>query len=335
MNRHYDALITGADISTLIADGFLALPKSVAIEVELNSLKTGIHGDYTVSSSNELYSSPAMQSLLLKAYANHAIGKKTLIFNNGIATSLQVQETFNAAGIPIRHLDNKTPAEERTAILKWFKKTKSAVLTSVSILTTGFDEPTVQAVILNRATTSLTLYHQMIGRGSRRLPSKKNFSIIDLGNNIQRFGEWQQPVDWKYVFEHPAVFAQQLQYQASGTSAVQSHALSAEIRAQFPNTLEMTFDIESHYQEAIDNDQKPKMVIRQSIRQQALMCIENAETVSQALQLAEVLEPEIQWRVKQYVQCLGKVTKSYKEWLLEDYRATLRKMVQKIFYRLN
>ena len=114
-------------------------------------------------------------------------------------------------------MDNKTSKENRKEILKWFKKTKGAVLTSVSILTTGFDEPTVQTVILNRATTSITLYHQMIGRGARKLPNKKSFTIIDLGNNIDRFGPWEEPVDWKYAFEQPEAFAQQLQVQLGGS----------------------------------------------------------------------------------------------------------------------
>jgi type I site-specific restriction endonuclease len=57
-------------------------------------------------------------------------------------------------------------------VLQWLKETPDAIVTSVGILTTGFDEPTVECIILNRATRSLTLYHQMIGRGSRRLPTK-------------------------------------------------------------------------------------------------------------------------------------------------------------------
>ncbi|MFD1605342.1 DEAD/DEAH box helicase [Flavobacterium artemisiae] len=332
MKKHYKSLVVGENISELIAQGFLAKPQSHVYEVELNSLKTGIHGDYTVSSSNELYSSPAMLELLLKAYNENGSGKKTLIFNNGIAASQKVYETFTEAGIAIKHLDNKTPDSERKEILKWFKKTKDAVLTSVSILTTGFDEPTVENVILNRATTSITLYHQMIGRGSRKLPSKKTFTIIDLGNNIQRFGAWEEPVDWKYVFERPEEFAKQLHYQLSGgSSAVQSHGLSAELRAQFPNTLEMTFDIEGHYQEAIDTDKKPKTVIQQSIRQHAKMCMDNAETLSQAIALAEALQPEIDWRVKQYVKCLDNASRNYKTWLLEDYQNRLKGLIIKLY----
>ena len=58
----------------------------------------------------------------------------------------------------IRHLDNTSSNEDRKDILHWFKHTPDAILTSVGILTTGFDEPTVETIILNRATKSLTLY---------------------------------------------------------------------------------------------------------------------------------------------------------------------------------
>ena len=336
LKRQYDSLITGENISNLIEEGFLARPQSFVYEVELNTLKTGIHGDYTVSSSNELYSSAAMLDLLLKAYRENAAGKKTLIFNNGIDTSLKVNETFKTAGIAIRHLDNKTPDAERKEILQWFKKTKNAVLTSVSILTTGFDEPSVQHVILNRATTSITLYHQMVGRGSRKLPSKKTFTIIDLGNNIQRFGEWQEPVDWTFAFERPEAFAKQLNHHANGSSSsVQSHAISAELRAKFPNTLEMTFDVEEHYQEAIAMEEKPKIVIRESIRQHAKMCLDNAQTLTEAVSLAECLTPEIEWRVKQYVKCLENASKNYKEWLMEDYQNRLKGLIIKLYPKIH
>jgi len=137
-------------------------------------------------------------------------GKKTLIFNNGIHTSLYVLDTFKEAGYTIKHLDNTTSAEERKDILKWFKHTPDAILTSVGILTTGFDEPTVETIIINRATKSLTLYFQMIGRGSRLLPNKKEFTIIDLGNNAARFGLWYARVDWQHIFKSTEIYFENL-----------------------------------------------------------------------------------------------------------------------------
>ena len=177
-----------------------------------------------------------------------------------------------------------------------FKKTKGAILTSVSILTTGFDEPTVQSVILNRATNSLTLYHQMIGRGARRLPQKKRFTVIDLGNNTDRFGEWDAPMDWKYIFDHPDEFNAGLH----GHSDFDNHTIPAQLRAKFPNSLEVGFDIVSAYEQAVATGAKVKTVLRDSIRQHALMCADNADTISAAMELASLLDKEVQWRVRQY-----------------------------------
>ncbi|MEP3383316.1 MAG: DEAD/DEAH box helicase, partial [Flavobacteriaceae bacterium] len=194
MKDHYKHLIIGESIKSLIQRQFLARADLYNYDVSLKTLKLGINGDYTVKSSDEFYGNHSMLGKLVSAYEEIAKGTKTLIFNNGINTSLYVYETFKKAGYDVRHLDNKNTATERKEILDWFAKTPGAILTSVSILTTGFDEPSVQSIILNRATRSLTLYFQMIGRGSRILPEKKEYKVIDMGNNIARFGPWDAPV---------------------------------------------------------------------------------------------------------------------------------------------
>ncbi|SMC87663.1 DEAD/DEAH box helicase [Pedobacter africanus] len=329
MRRNYNELVVGAPICSLIESGYLARPFTWKYDVELNTLKTGIHGDFTVSTSDELYSSKPMLDLLVHAYERHSKNKKTLIFNNGIFTSRKVEEVFSALGYPIRHLDNKTSPAERKEILQWLKKTRGAILTSVSILTTGFDEPTIQTVILNRATTSITLYHQMIGRGSRRLPQKKTFSIIDLGNNTERFGEWAAPIDWQHVFENPETYHEML----NSRTSYQAHQIPSDMRDKFPASREISFDVQAAHQAALESGKKARVVIRDSIRQHALMCVDNSDSIIQALELTAELNKEIDWRIKQYGKCLGKVTKNYTDWLKEDYMVKLKKLIEKIMGR--
>ena len=84
--------------------------------------------------------------------------------------------------------------------LKWLKETDSAILCNVDILTTGFDEPSVECIIVNRSTTSLALWLQMTGRGGRLYPGKEYFNIIDLGLNAVRHGDWSDPRNWKSIF---------------------------------------------------------------------------------------------------------------------------------------
>ncbi|HRN99406.1 MAG TPA: DEAD/DEAH box helicase family protein, partial [Flavobacterium sp.] len=67
MNENYDELITGDTIQSLIDNGFLARATTYSYDVGLSSLKVGINGDYTVKSSEELYSTFLMQEKLLHA----------------------------------------------------------------------------------------------------------------------------------------------------------------------------------------------------------------------------------------------------------------------------
>ena len=206
LNDNYDELLVGHSIKSLIEAKYLSDAETFTYDVNLHGLKIGSNGDFTISSSDKVYSNYFMQEKLLFAYEELAVGKKTLIFNSGIESSRSVFNLFVKQKYPVRHLDSTFSDSDRKEILKWFKVTPGAVLTSLGILTTGFDEPTVECILLNRATRSLTLYHQMIGRGSRVLPTKSTFQVIDLGNNVRRFGYWQEFIDWQDAFQNPDRF---------------------------------------------------------------------------------------------------------------------------------
>ena len=330
MNENYDELIVGDTIASLIDKGFLAKAITYSYDVGLTSLKVGINGDYTVKSSDDLYSNMVMQEKLLHAYTEKSLGKKTLIFNNGIATSIYVYETFREAGFDIRHLDNTNSNEERKAILQWFKKTPNAILTSVGILTTGFDEPTVETIILNRATKSLTLYYQMIGRGSRKLSNKNTFNVIDLGNNAARFGLWSDPVDWQHIFKSPEFYLENLRDDLE-IELYFKYQMPPELRAQFSKTTDISFDIDEEHKKVISQNLRSKIVLEKSLEQHATMCIENTSEFYEAKLLARELQGDIECRMRRYANCLSHCSKNYKEWLVEDYKVKLNLLIGKKF----
>lgn len=328
MNENYDELIVGDTISSLIEKGFLAKATTYSYDVGLTSLKVGINGDYTVKSSDDLYSNMVMQEKLLHAYTEKSLGKKTLIFNNGINTSLYVYETFRAAGYSIEHLDNTSNPEERRRILAWFKKTPNAILTSVGILTTGFDEPTIETIILNRATKSLTLYFQMIGRGSRKIPHKNEFIVIDLGNNAARFGLWNEPVDWQHIFKSPEFYLENLREDIDIEMNFK-YNMPDELRKKFSKSTSIDFDVEIEHKSAISLNMRSKVVIEKSLDQHALMCVINTEELYEAKQLAKELHDDIEYRMKRYAKCLSHCSKNYREWLIEDYKVKLNLLIGK------
>jgi superfamily II DNA or RNA helicase len=328
MHQNYDELIVGDTIQSLINKGFLAKAITYSYDVGLTSLKVGINGDYTVKSSDDLYTNMAMQEKLLHAYTEKSLGKKTLIFNNGINTSLYVYETFREAGYDVRHLDNTSSTEERKDILHWFKHTPNAILTSVGILTTGFDEPTVETIILNRATKSLTLYFQMIGRGSRKLENKDEFTVIDLGNNAARFGLWSDPVNWQHIFKSPEYYLENLRDDAE-IELYFKYEMPLELRAKFSKTQVVTFDVDEEHKMVIRQNLRSKVVLEKSLEQHAAMCVDNSEELQDAKRLAKELDEDIECRVKRFSKCLSQCSKNYREWLVEDYKMKLTVLIGK------
>lgn len=330
MKDNYSKLIVGESIASLIQKNFLARANMFNSDVSLKTLKLGISGDYTVKSSDELYGNQNMLGKLLGTYEKIAKGTKTLIFNNGINTSRYVYETFKKVGYNIRHLDNKNNATERREILEWFSKTPDAILTSVSILTTGFDEPTVETIILNRATKSLTLYFQMIGRGSRILPNKDEFTVIDLGNNLARFGKWDAPIDWQEIFHFPDFFLENIKNDEEIEREF-VYEMPEELKAKFSKSAVLDYDIKAEYKKIFAQGLKSKTVLERSIEQHAQICVENSEDVFDARILAKQLKEEIAYRVRQYSYCIMNNTKNYKEWLEEDYERKLRLSISQKF----
>jgi superfamily II DNA or RNA helicase len=330
LKDNYNKLLVGESISNLIENGYLANAETYSYDVNLHGLKIGTNGDFTVGSSDVLYSNYFMQEKLIFAYEEIALGQKTLIFNAGIETSRRVEESFKKLKHNIRHLDSTFSDKDRKEVLSWFRETPNAILTSVGILTTGFDEPTVKTIIINRATRSLTLYHQMIGRGSRKLPEKDTFAIIDLGNNVRRFGYWQDYINWQDAFRFPDRFLE------SRVSELED--MEFEIEFEFPKGFEKiidiqkleSFNIKEDYFSCMERGEKGKNCIGNSLVNHFEAIESSAKNLDHSLLLQESLQDHIEHRIKHYTKCISKSTDNYFKFLLETYN---RQLAQKI--RLN
>jgi superfamily II DNA or RNA helicase len=198
----YQHIILGQSISELIINDRLVRDLNYQIggcnRSDFNiDEKTG---DFDTESTNQFFGQPNV----VKNYDEICKGEKTIVFNSSTKTNLLTYESFINAGYEnVRMLDSvNTKQSERKPILKWFKDTPNAILLNCGVLTTGFDEPSIQAVIMNRATLSLALWQQCVGRGGRKCETiyKPTFKVIDLGGNIESHGKWSDEVDWKSIF---------------------------------------------------------------------------------------------------------------------------------------
>jgi len=201
LSEIYEHIIIGTSIAELIEKGRLIAPLNYDFgNVHHKDLKIDAKtNDYD---DEEFSSNDAIANVLLQ-YEKLCKGEKTLIFNSSAKNNLATYNQFLDAGYTnIKLYDSVNECDQPEKILKWFKETPNAILMNVAILTTGFDEPTVQSIILNRATKSISLYHQICGRGGRACDEiyKDTFKLIDLGGNIEAHGKWQDYVDWEAYF---------------------------------------------------------------------------------------------------------------------------------------
>jgi superfamily II DNA or RNA helicase len=202
LKRYFDSIVTSIDIPELIESGSLCQNETWAFEDTVDAAKLTIkNGDYDQKQLGAAYSAPKYIRKTIDAYIEKALDKKTLIFNCNIEHSLAVTQAFVDAGFNARHLDSNSKDREET--LEWFRVTPDAILNSIGILTTGFDEPSVECIIVNKATLSMPLWLQMCGRGSRPFQNKTHFTILDLGANSIQHGDWNARRNWKQIFHHP------------------------------------------------------------------------------------------------------------------------------------
>lgn len=113
--------------------------------------------------------------------------KGVLVFTRFIDEAESLVKKLCSTGVKAAIVTGETPKKEREAILEEFKAGVIKVVANVGTLTTGFDYPELDTVILGRPTKSLALYYQMVGRAIR--PSKgKDGWVVDLCGNYKRFG---------------------------------------------------------------------------------------------------------------------------------------------------
>ena len=205
----YENIIIGKSISGLIMDDRLVRDLNYEIgNIDRSSFSIDAKtGDFDKQSTDKYFG----EFNVVKNYEEICKGEKTIIFNSSTSTNLQTYQFFLDAGYEnVRMLDSvNTKKSERKPMLEWFKNTPDAILLNCGVLTAGFDEPTIQVVILNRATLSLSLFLQMVGRGGRKCDYiyKPHFKVIDGGGNIQYFaakyggtGKWSDEYDWESIF---------------------------------------------------------------------------------------------------------------------------------------
>ena len=205
LKEQYNAIVCPIGIEQLIAQGWLATPHTYAMHpVDTSQLATA-RGEFTEASLDDAFNRPKVYEGVVKEFCSKWRDKKAIVFCVNISATINTAQAFAAelGEGRVYAVHSKQSPIERADMIEDFIASKYGILVNCGIATTGFDCPDIEVVVVNRATKSVALWLQMVGRASRTTPSKSAFTILDFGENVTRLGFWQEPRDWAFLFSNP------------------------------------------------------------------------------------------------------------------------------------
>ena len=166
---------------------------------------TSLHvrgGEFVADEVESLMDQDALVEAACKEIVSYTADRKAcLIFASGVKHGRHAARVLGEKhGVECGFVCGDTPAGERSELLARFRgRTDHGLFSTqpikfvcnVNVLTTGFDAPNIDCVVLLRPTMSPGLYYQMVGRGFRLFPGKTNCLVLDFAGNVLRHG----PVD--------------------------------------------------------------------------------------------------------------------------------------------
>jgi superfamily II DNA or RNA helicase len=183
----FDEIAFSRTIPEMMRAGHLAPVAGYRVEtdIDLSRVRTNM-GDFVVSQLSDAVNIESRNALVVKSFRKLVPDRRTLVFCVDVAHALDLAAAFRHYGILAAPVTGDMLADERSENLAAFSSGRLQVLTNCMVLTEGYDEPTVDGIILARPTKSTLLYTQMIGRGTRPHPGKSDVTVVDVVDNSSK-----------------------------------------------------------------------------------------------------------------------------------------------------
>lgn len=196
LGDYFGKIIIGQTVEWLIQNGHLVRPKyySLPSPSELSKVKT-VRGDYSAEQSAAIMDTVSVTSDAVAQYNKICPGTKAVAFCINIAHAEHVADQFTRSGIPAGVIHGGLKNDDRKKIVQDLTDGKLKVMTSVDVVSEGFDLPSAETAILLRPTKSLGLHLQQIGRILRPWDGKTAY-VLDNVRNLNRHGIAEEEREW-------------------------------------------------------------------------------------------------------------------------------------------
>ena len=176
LGEHFQDVAFEVNLMDLIGSGFLVPIKARVCDVSIDLSKVTFKaGDFDAGEAGDSIE-PYLERIAgqIKEHG----GRKVMVFLPLIRTSRMMTDICRGIGLDAEHVDGMSP--DRAEILSRFAAKDRGIICNAMLLTEGYDEPSIDTIVVLRPTKSRALYTQMVGRGTRLHPGKTHLTILDF-----------------------------------------------------------------------------------------------------------------------------------------------------------
>lgn len=190
-NKGIDQIFNNVTFSFDIIKGITQnyLSRIKAFRVATQTDLTNVHktaGDFNLGELGEAVNNDDRNGLVIKAYQTITPGKQALCFAVDVAHTEELCKRFQQEGIKAEFVTGATPRDQRAQKLHRFAQHDINVMVNAMVLTEGYDNESIEVILMARPTQSGILFQQMVGRGTRIYPGKDYLTVIDFVDNTYR-----------------------------------------------------------------------------------------------------------------------------------------------------
>lgn len=188
LGKTFEKITFSRSIDTMIKAGYLSpvIGRKILTSFVLKKMCVN-NGDFSLTDLAEAVNTHERNVFIAEKYKSYATERKGVAFCVDVQHCKDLAEALKCQGIEAKAVWGDMETDDRKGILEDLKKGRIQVVTSCGVLCEGFDEPSLDAVIMARPTKSQSLYIQCVGRGLRLWPGKANCLVLDFtdrNNNL-------------------------------------------------------------------------------------------------------------------------------------------------------
>lgn len=187
LQTFFEEVVYQKSMLEMIEAGYLCNIRALRVPLEMDLDSVRIQGgDFAAEELGTIMLKADAPKYIVDAIIQHGDGRRGLVFTPTVLTAEMIASELQSRGIAADWLSGSTPFPERLDILGRLKSGQTRIVCNCAVLTEGFDESSIDLIVMARPTRSRSFFVQCVGRGTRLHPGKTDCLVLDVSGATER-----------------------------------------------------------------------------------------------------------------------------------------------------